>query len=101
MFVNIIESYRGVVAIADKELIGKQFFEGKKQLDIKESFYKGENENPLLKEEVKEMMIDFAREDATFNIVGENSINCALEVGIITKEQVLKIDGIPYTLILL
>jgi len=99
--VNIIESYREVVAIVDKELIGKQFFEGKKQLDIKESFYKGENENPLPKEEVKEIMINFSKEDATFNIVGENSINCALEAGIINEEQILKIDGIPYTLILL
>ena len=101
MFVNIIESYREVVAIVDKELIGKQFFEGKKQLDIKESFYKGENENPLPKEVVKEIMINFSKEDATFNIVGENSINCALEAGIINEEQILKIDGIPYTLILL
>lgn len=101
MFVNIIESYRDVVAIADKELIGKQFFEGKKQLDVKESFYKGINENPLSKEEVKEIMLEMKKEDATFNIVGINSVNCALEAEIINEEQVWKIEGIPYTLILL
>jgi len=101
MFVNIIESYRNVIAIADEELIGKQFFEGKKQLDIKESFYKGENEKTLPEEEVKEMMINLSREDATFNLVGEHSIRCAIEVGIITEDQILKIDEIPYSLVLL
>jgi len=44
MFVKIIESYRNVVAIADEELVGKKFFEGNKQLDVKESFYKSESE---------------------------------------------------------
>ena len=42
MFVNIIRTYRDVVAICDKELIGKKFYEGKFQLDVKENFYKGE-----------------------------------------------------------
>lgn len=101
MFVNIIESYRNVVAIADKELIGKQFFEGKKQLDVKESFYKGENETPLSKEEVIETIKIHMKEDSTFNIVGEKSVSCAIEAGAITQNQVLKIDEIPYSLILL
>ncbi len=82
-------------------LSGKQFFEGKKQLDVKESFYKGENSSPLSPEEVKEIMITLSKEDATFNIVGENSIKCALEAGIISQDQVLKIDSVPYTLVLL
>ncbi len=101
MFVNIIRSYRDVVAVADKELIGKQFFEGKKQLDVKESFYKGENSSPLSKEEVKEIMINMLNEDATFNIVGEKSVACAIESGVITPSAVLKIGGIPYSLVLL
>jgi hypothetical protein len=101
MLVNIIESYRKVIAIADEELIGKQFFEGKKQLDIKESFYKGENAQNLSKEEVIELIIDMEKEDATFNIVGEKSIGAAIEAGAITKEEVLTIEGIPYSLILL
>ena len=101
MFVNIIESYRNVIAVTDKELLGKQFFEGKKQLDIKESFYKGENEKPFTKEEVLNIMKEQSREDSTFNIVGKKSISCAIEAGLITNDQVLEIDGIPYTLVLL
>ncbi|MBU2612102.1 MAG: DUF424 family protein [Nanoarchaeota archaeon] len=101
MFVNIIESYRRVIAIADEGLIGKQFFEGKKQLDVKENFYKGENEAPLSKEEVIKIIKIHSKEDSTFNIVGEKSVACAIEAGAITENEVLKIDGIPYTLILL
>ena len=39
MFVNVIKSYRDVVAICDKELIGKKFEEGNFQLDVKENFF--------------------------------------------------------------
>lgn len=101
MFVNVIEAYRNVVAIADDDLIGRQFFEGKKQLDIKESFYKGESEGPVSKDEVLEIIGDMVREDATFNVVGEESIATAIEAGIINSESVLTIDGIPYGMVLL
>ncbi|SRR5574344_1130916 len=98
MFVNIIKSYRDVVAICDKELIGKKFEEGILQLDIKENFFKGKE---CTKEEVSEIMEDMRLEDSTFNIVGEKSINLALEVGIIRKEGVRKINGIPFALVLI
>jgi uncharacterized protein len=98
MYVNIINSYRDIVAICDKDLLGKKFFEEKRQLDIKESFYKGELKS---KEEVKKIINNAKKEDATFNIVGEESIKLALEEGIITNEGIGKTDGIPYALVLL
>ena len=101
MFVNIIESYRDVVAIADKELIGKNFSEGKRQLDIKESFYKGENSELLSEKEVKELIKNFSREDATFNIVGKKSIKCAIEEEIISEESIMTVENVPYSLVLL
>jgi hypothetical protein len=98
MYINIIESYRNVIAICDKELLGQKFFEGEKQLYIKESFYLGEEKTP---EEIKEMILEWSGEDATFNIVGEESVQTALETGIITEEGIGKIDNIPYALVLL
>jgi len=98
MYVNVIKSYRDVVAICDSELIGKKFEEGELQLDVKESFYKGEqvDEEKLLN------IIDFHKqEDATFNIVGEKSINLALKEGIIQEEAIKKIQGIPYVFVLI
>ena len=101
MYVNVINSYRDVVAIADKELVGQKFEEGNKQLDIKESFYKGEKGKICSKEEVIETIKKWVMEDATFNIVGERAVNLSLELGIINKKGIGKIQDIPYALILL
>ena len=98
MFVNVIKSYRDVVAVCDKELIGKKFEEGISQLDVKENFFKGRESS---KEEVCEIMRDMKLEDSTFNIVGEKSIQTALKAGIITKEGVGEIQGIPFALVLM
>ena len=97
MFVNIIKSYRDVVVICDKELLGKNFEEGKFQLDIKENFYKGKEVN---EGEVMEIIKKMSAEDATFNIVGEKSTNAALKAGIISKEEIRKIKGVPFAMVL-
>ena len=98
VLVRIIKSYRDIVIICDSKLIGKKFEEGKFQLDVKESFFKGEEVN---EETVLEIMRDMTKEDSTFNIVGKESTNLALRAGIINKEGIKKIQGIPFALILL
>jgi len=98
MFVNIIKSYRDTVAICDSELIGKIFEHGNFQLEVKESFYKGKK---VSEQELAEIMNDMAQEDATFNIVGEKSINVALKEGIIDKDCIKQIQGVPFALVLL
>ena len=40
--IKIIRSARDIVSICDSDLIGKNFEEGKIQLEVKESFFKGE-----------------------------------------------------------
>jgi len=96
--IKIIKSYRDVVTVCDTKLIGKKFEEDRFQLDVKESFYKGE-ETSL--EKAKKIMQDMKKEDATFNIIGEKSVNTALKAGIISKQGINKIQGIPFALILL
>ena len=85
MLVRIIKSYRDVVAICDSDLLGKKFEENEFQLDIKESFFGGDELGDL---EAIELMNDMAKEDATFNIVGKESIKAALKAGIINKENI-------------
>jgi len=97
MFLNIIKSYRDIVAICDKELLGKKFEKGKFQLDIKENFYKGKEVDA---ESVMEIMKKMSAEDATFSIVGKKSINAALKAGIISKEEIGKIQKVPFALVL-
>ena len=98
MNVNIIKSYRDTVAICDSELIGKQFEEGEFKLDVKENFYKGEETS---EEKVLEIIADMSKEDATFNIVGKESVALALNSGIITTDNIKKIQEIPFALVLL
>lgn len=96
--VNVIKSYRDVVAICDKELLGKKFEEGEFQIDVKENFFLGKE---VSEKEIIEIINDMAKEDATFNIVGENSVNLVLKTGIINKEGIKTIQGIPVALVLL
>jgi uncharacterized protein len=97
MFVNIIDSCRGVVAICDSDLIGKIFEQENLRLEVKESFFKGKE---VSKEELIEILDDMSKEDATFNIVGEESVGIALEEGLIQKEGIKTIQGIPFALVL-
>ena len=46
-------------------------------------------------------MKDYEREDSTFNIVGEESINSALKAGIILEEGIKRINNIPFALVLM
>lgn len=98
MIVRIIKSHRDIVAICDSELIGKRFEEGKFQLDVKESFFLGKEMN---EKDTIDIIIKMVKEDATYYIVGEKSVNCAIKAGITEKEEVKKIQGIPFVLILL
>lgn len=92
MFVKIIKSCRDIVTICDSNLIGKTFENEKEKLEVKESFYSGEEKTP---EQVKEIIHIMVREDATFNIVGKDSIKIAIDEGIIDKNCVREIQGIP------
>jgi uncharacterized protein len=98
MFIKIHNTYRDVVAICDSDLIGKKFEEDRFQLDIKENFFKGEEYS---EEQAIRIIKKMSAEDATFNIVGEKSVNTALKVGIISEEGIKKIHGIPFAMVLL
>ena len=83
MFVNIIKSYRDLVAVCDFDLIGKKFVQGRFRLDVKEGFFRGDKTS---EEKTIEIMKNMAKEDSTFNIIGEKSIDAALKAGIISKQ---------------
>jgi len=96
--IKINKSYRDVVAICDAELLGKYFEEGKSQLDIKKSFFEGEQVDEKGAVHIIQRM---SKEDAIFNIIGEKSVQAALQAGIIKPHGIKKIQGIPYALVLM
>jgi hypothetical protein len=82
-----VEEY--IVALCDKELIGKKFKDGNLRLFVNPRFYKG-------KGVTREKAIDELRKATIANIVGEKAVNLAIEAGLIKKENVIKIKNIPH-----
>jgi len=78
-----------LVAICDKELLGKTFENEKLRLEVKKEFYGGEI---IDKKEASE----FLTRATIANMVGEEIISLAIELGIIDKENIIKIENIPH-----
>ena len=95
MQIKIHQAYRIIIALCDTDLIGRTFSEGIKQIEVRNNFFSGEEKN---KQEILEILRDMKKEDATFNIVGKESVECALEAEIIRKHGIIKIDGVPVAL---
>jgi hypothetical protein len=79
----------GVIAMCDSDLLGKHFEKDLLQLDVSELFYGGEEMDD---KQIKNL-VDNAR---SINIVGEESINYAIEKNLISKNQVITIDNVPH-----
>lgn len=78
-----------LIAACDEKLIGKTFEEGKYQIKVRKDFYDGQRVTPkILKEFLKNVTIA--------NLVGDETIKCAIEMGLINPECVIKIKGIPH-----
>lgn len=98
MLVKIHNATRYVVAICDDEVFDKKFEEGMQGLDMTGTFFKGDFKT---EEEVEEIMKNMVREDASFNVVGEKSCQIAVKTGLVEKEGIFRIAGIPIALTLL
>ncbi|MBM3247267.1 DUF424 family protein [Candidatus Pacearchaeota archaeon] len=98
MLVKIHDSYRTTISICDSNLLEKTFEEKEREIKITKSFFGGEEKT---KEEVLGLIEEYSANDATFNIVGEESVKIALESGIIKQEGITTIQGIPIALVLL
>ena len=97
VLLKVHESYRWIVAICDKDLVGKILSEGIMQLDLTGPFFAGEE---VSEEELKEEVWRCSLEDANFNIVGEKSIELVKKFGLIDDSGIRMIRGVPFALIL-
>ena len=92
MYMKIHESPSGkVVAVCDKELIGKVLEDEKIRMDLKKygSFYVGER---VGEDEVGRALETFS----SANIVGQKSVGVALSLGFVDKDDVMYINETPY-----
>ena len=78
-----------VVGACDEKLIGKKFKEGKFQIDVAKTFYEGKL--------VDKKTLEKNLEEATIaNLVGQETVNCAIKLGLINPNCVLKVKGVPH-----
>jgi len=84
---------RIVLAVCDEELIGKKFSEGDITLDISERFYKGEKKS----EKDLERLL---KNSENINLVGKKTIKFAKKLGILNKDSIITIKGIPHAQII-
>ncbi len=84
---------RLILAACEAGLIGKTFREGEMVLDVKESFYKGQE---VSEEEYAESL----GEAYIANIVGELPVRIAERRGLVDPERVAVIAGVPHAQVL-
>ena len=85
----LVKYHEKVVAIADSDLIGKNFEENDIVLDVSERFYKGE-------EKTREEIVKILKEENNVNMIGKEIIKIDLEEGFINEEEVIKVQGVPH-----
>lgn len=92
MYLKIhINSTGKIVAMCDKELIGKVLDDGIRTIDLNiyRNFYIGKI---VTKEEVFEAFKDFN----SANIVGKKSVDEVMKLGLFQKSQIMWINDVPY-----
>ncbi|MCC7576182.1 MAG: DUF424 family protein [Methanomethylovorans sp.] len=78
-----------VVAICDKEILGKTLKEGNITVTINEGFFCGEI--------VGAGSVEMALKNATTaNLFGERCIQCAINCGVVDPKSVIFINGVPH-----
>ena len=78
-----------LIGACDEKLLGKKFEDGKFQIDVRRDFYDGKRiSTDILKK--------FLEEATIANLVGEETIKCAIEMGLIDPECVIRIKGVPH-----
>ncbi len=78
-----------IVALCDRELIGKTLKEGNINVTITEDFYKGD---AISEDEA----IDILSEAGNINIFGEKAVSCAVKCGVVDKSNIRIIDEVAH-----
>lgn len=78
-----------IIALCDRELIGKTLKEGNLTVTISEDFYKGK----IISEEDA---IDLLSKASNVNIFGEKAVSCAVRCGAVNKDNVKIINEVAH-----
>ena len=85
---------RKILALCDKNLLGKRFEAGKLQLDLTSQFYRGDG---ITEKHLRTLLKDIY----TINAVGRKSIAVLTKYKVVSKKNIYRINGIPYVNVIL
>ena len=80
---------KSILAVCDKEHLGKSFEEGNLFVEVREKFYGGE-------EIEREQLIELIKEADSVNFFGNKCIEIAIKEGLISESNVIIISGIKH-----
>ena len=78
-----------VIGACDENLLGKKFVDGKFKIDVSKNFYEGQRID-------KDKLAKYLHNANIANLVGEEAVNCAIKIGLINPNCILRIKGIPH-----
>ena len=90
---NYQQGLQRLLAACDEELLGEVYTEGKFRLDVAATFY-----DDLRVDE--EHLASMLKQCTVANLVGERTVQVALDLGLIAADNVLRIEGVPHAQLL-
>lgn len=78
-----------LIAACDCGLLGRRFEEGELRLEITAGFFEGEKVE-------KELFLEVLSLATMANLVGDETVNAAIEAGQVDPECVIRIQGVPH-----
>lgn len=93
MYLKVHHTREGaVVAVCDRDLLNTTLSHGDVEITVTESFY---GSTPATEEEVRAAL----RGACNANLIGEQAVAIAVEMGLISEEGCMKIGRIPHAVI--
>ena len=83
-----------ILVVTDKEILGKVFEEGNKQLDLSKKFYLGDERTS---DEVKVII----EEAYILHLTGEKAVALGVELELVDSEKIIWISNIPHAEVLI
>ena len=86
---NHVQGRERVLAVCDEELVGRSFKQGALRLTVSADFYDGfAGDEDALERHLRSCTVA--------NLVGKRSVDMAVDLGFVSRDNVLVIDGVPH-----
>lgn len=90
---NYQQGVQRLLAACDEELLGQVYKEGKYRLDVASTFYDD------LRVDADNLKA-FLQQCTVANLVGDRTVAVALDLGLVSEDHVLHIEGVPHAQLL-